>query len=47
MSDSSDTVQDLNRYYETITSDDLDAVLAQDSLKVENDRLSNYKINFK
>ena len=35
MSDSSDTVQDLNRYYETIMNDDLDAVLDQDLLKVE------------
>ncbi len=33
MSDSSDTVQDLNRYYETITSDDLDAVFGSRFIK--------------
>ena len=33
MSDSSDTVEDLNRYYETITSDDLDAVFGSRFIK--------------
>ena len=33
MSDSSDTVQDLNRYYETITTDDLDAVFGSRFIK--------------
>jgi len=33
MSDSSDTVQDLNKYYETITSDDLDAVFGSRFIK--------------
>jgi len=33
MSDSSDTVQDLNRYYETITSNDLDAVFGSRFIK--------------
>ncbi len=33
MSDSSDTVQDLNRYYETIMNDDLDAVFGSRFIK--------------
>ena len=33
MSDSSDTVEDLNRYYETIISDDLDAVFGSRFIK--------------
>ena len=36
MSDSSDTVEDLNLYYSEISSNNYDAILGQDLLKVQN-----------
>lgn len=43
MSDSSDTVEDLNKYYEIISSDDLDAVFG--SRFIKGSKVTGYPIN--